>query len=257
MAVRHSAFRIPHSALVVGVLLALAGLLAACDDGSAPQGPQGPGTPMPTVTPAPTETPISIGGTGAELYQQAHTAMMGLTSYRFVNDTDLGRSAKQHSEGVWIAPHTISMLVVTTGTTGAGTQYICRVADRHWVRATEAAAWTAANPPPRAGTSPDQVAAILRFAQSLDLVGNETLTIEGQTVNATRMTFTLDAGRLTTANIGIAGGKGDLWIDPTSKYIVQMKLTFTSSVQAASGEATSTLTFSKFNDPANTASCPA
>lgn len=257
MAVRHSAFRIPHSAWVVGVVLALGLLLAACDDGSTPIGPQAPGTPLPTATPAPTETPISVRGTGAELYQQAHTMMMSLKSYRFVNDTDLGRGATQHTEGVWIAPHTVSLVVVTTGTTGAGTQYICRVADQHWVRPNEASAWTAANPPPRAATSPDQVAAILRFAQSLELAGNESLTIDNQTVNAAHMTFTLDAGQLATANIGIAGGKGELWIDSASKHIVQMKLTFTSSVQAASGEATSTLILSKFNDPTNTASCPA
>ena len=257
MAVRHSAFSIPHSAFVVGVLLALAALLAACDDGSAPIGPVAPGTPLPTAPPAPTETPISVGGTGAELYQQAHTAMMGLTSYRFVNDTDLGRGATSHSEGTWVAPHAVSLVVVTTGTTSAGTQYICRVGDRHWTRPNEAAAWTAVNPAPPASTSPDQVASILRFAQSLDLVGNETLTLDGESVNTTRMKFTLDAGRLTGANIGIAGGSGELWIDPTSKYIRQMKLTFTSSVQAAQGQATSTLTLSKFNDPGNTASCPA
>jgi hypothetical protein len=239
------------------VLLALALALAACDDGTGPIGPVGPGTPVPTVTPAPTETPVSIGGTGAELYQQAHAAMMGRKSYRFVNDTDLGRGATQHIEGVWVAPHTISMVVVTTGTTGAGTQYICRVADRHWVRPNEADAWAAVNPAPRAATSPDQVAAILRFAQSLDLVGNEPLTRDGQTVNATHLKFILDAGRLAAANIGIAKGSGDLWIDPTSKHILQMKLTFTSSVQAARGEATSTLTLSKFDDPSNTANCPA
>ncbi len=85
---------------------------------------------------------------------------------------------------------------------------------------------------------------------------NTYLESDGKSVAVTHLTFTLDTGRLATANVGISKGSGELWIDTTTKYIVRMKMTFTSSVTAARGEATTTITLSKFNDPGNAANCP-
>src|SRR4051794_13964266 len=97
--------RIWRWAAGIAGLAVLALAVAACDPGTAaPAGPPGPVTPAPTATLAPTETPISIGGTGGELYQQAHTAMTLLKSYQFVSDTDLGKADSQHIDGVWVAP---------------------------------------------------------------------------------------------------------------------------------------------------------
>src|SRR5881392_775248 len=95
-----SAIRNPRSAIVLLLLVALAGLLAACEGEPTPV-PQGPPGPQPSPTIAPTETPISVTGSGAEAYQAAHDALLRLTSYHFVIDTDLGRGATQHIEGNW------------------------------------------------------------------------------------------------------------------------------------------------------------
>src|SRR5436309_14739447 len=80
----HFIFRSPGYALVSAIvllLLALAGLLAACEAEVTPTpGTQGPPGPPPTATIAPTETPISVSGTGAAAYYQAHAALLSLTS---------------------------------------------------------------------------------------------------------------------------------------------------------------------------------
>ena len=51
------------------------------------------------------------------------------------------------------------------------------------------------------------------------------------------------------ATEGIGSGSGELLIEQTTHRIVQMKLTFTTGVKGARGEATSTMQFSQFDGP--------
>ena len=235
----------PTSLLLATLLLVvLAFALAACDVGGTepPPGPPGPPTAGPSPTPVPTETPITVTGSGAELYGQAHTAMQALKSYHFVTDSDLGRGATQHIEGDWVAPDRLRMTTVNKGAGTDGTQHTLRIGAEQWSRKSDAEAWAKAAA--QAGSiGPDQTAGVLRYAATVDKTDDKAL--DGQTL--LHMTFGLDPAKLAGSAAGISRGDGELWIDKTSKNIVQMQLNYTSSVTGAKGEAHSVMRLSKFD----------
>jgi hypothetical protein len=236
----HFAFRLPRFALVLPLLAVLTLAAAACDTSDPTPAPIGPGAAVPTATPAPTETAVSVTGSGAELYKQAHDAMLALKSYHFVSDTDLGHGATQHVDGDWGSPNRLRMTLVNKGTGQDGTQYIVRIGKEQWTRPTESAAWTAVQNAPAVSVGPDQAAGILATAQSVEKTDDTTL----NGTPAYHLTFQLGAN----PNEGIGSGSGELWIAQDTHYIVQMKLLFTTGVKGARGEANSTLVLSKFNE---------
>jgi outer membrane lipoprotein-sorting protein len=232
------------SYLAIAALLVVVALgVAACSD-QPTAGPIGPQPAAPTATAGPTETAVPVTGAGAETYRQTQGAMRQLTSYHFVSDTDLGKAATQHIEGDWAAPNRIRMTVTNKGGGFDGTQQIVRIGAEEWTRPNETTNWSAVSNAPAVVTGPDQVDGILRYAQSVDQGAD--VTLDGQAAH--HLTFTLDQAKLAAdTNIGLAKGEGELWVDTATSHILQVKLTFTSSVQAARGSATTTMKFSDFN----------
>jgi hypothetical protein len=225
------------------MLLGLALVLVACEDqATALPGPPGPPTAGPSPTVAPTETPVSVTGSGAELYNQAHAAMNTLKSYHFVTDTTLGRGATQRIEGDWAAPNKLKMTVVNKGAGTDGTQHILRIGPQQWTRKTDAEAW-ATTPAQTGSLSPDQTAGLLRYAASLDKTDD--VTLDNQPMQ--HLTFTLDPAKLAGSAAGMSQGDGELWIDPANHWITQMLINYTSNVIGARGESVSTMRLSAFN----------
>jgi hypothetical protein len=228
---------------VAGLLVLLALGVAACGD-QPTAGPIGPQPAAPTATAGPTETPVAVSGAGAETYRKTQAAMRQLTSYHFVSDTDLGKNATQHIEGDWAAPNRIRMTVVNKGGGFDGTQQIVRIGPEQWTRPNETVGWSPVSNAPAVVTGPDQVDGVVRYAQSVDQTPD--VTLDGQPAH--HLTFTLDAARLAAdPNVGLARGEGELWSDPATDRILQVRMSYTSSVQAARGTATTTMKFSDFN----------
>jgi hypothetical protein len=234
----------PQSA-IVALLVVLALGVAACDAEPTPA-PIGPQPAAPTATAGPTATPVPVTGAGADAYRKTQAAMRQLTSYHFVSDTDLGKAATQHIEGDWAAPNRIRMTVVNKGGGFDGTQQIVRIGLEEWTRPNETVGWSAVSNAPAVVTGADQVDGIIRFAQSVDQTAD--VTLDGQPAH--HLTFTLDAARLAAdPNVGLAQGQGELWTDVATDRLLQAKMSYTSSVQAARGTATTTIKFSDFDKP--------
>jgi hypothetical protein len=240
----YSAIRRPQSA-VIALLVVLALGVAACD-GEPTAAPIGPQPAAPTATAGPTTTPVPVTGAGADAYRKMQAAIRQLTSYHFVSDTDLGKAATQHIEGDWAAPNRIRMTVVNKGGGFDGTQQIVRIGAEEWTRPNETVGWSPVSNAPAVVTGADQVDGIIRYAQSVDQ--GEDVTLDGQAVH--HLTFTLDTARLSAdPNVGLAQGQGELWTDVATDRLLQAKMSYTSSVQAARGTATTTIKFSDFDKP--------
>lgn len=273
-------------AVTVALLGATSLGLAACGGETPTATPLVPtATPVPptaTTAPSPTTAPTaplptntagsaSTGGTsagatgpGADLLNQAQTAMKGIKSYHFVLKTGTAGTATMQAEGDFMAPDS-ARLSMDLGAAGKTEMII--IGQDSYVKDPTGTGYISMGSTGSAGLgqslSPNQFGSFAQGAQSVTVVGDET--IDGVSTTRVKFSYNLDqlasqsatATGLTTPGVQLGTATGDAWIEKGTNYLRQMQFASTAAVvpgvttPVAGTDTTTTITYSKFNETVN------
>jgi outer membrane lipoprotein-sorting protein len=180
---------------------------------------------------------LTITGPGADLLNKQFTAFKDVTSYHSVIEAETsGISAKTEID--FQAPDRSRAIIDTPG---VGKTESITIGNETYTKVpgTDGYILTTMGVPP----SDMRGATFLPFVERADIVGDET--IEG--VDTTHLTYTYDADKVTPgANLGKI--TVDMWIAKSTNFPVRQKTVTTAPVAS-----TSTITFSKINEPVSPA----
>ena len=176
----------------------------------------------------------TTGGGSASLpapLQNAGQAMQGLKSYHFAATTEMGATGTTSVEGDVIPPDKISM---TSTTDMAGQKFetrIIMIGATTWTNV--GGQWTKAEGMP-APMNPTSMAGSMEGVTAAEDLGETTL--DGKVVHHIR--YTVD-------NAGTGPVTSEAWIDKETNYIVQIQ----TEADTAAGKTSTTMKFSRFDDP--------
>lgn len=270
--------KIKHYMAAVALLGAASVGLAACG-GDIPTQTAIPATftsPHPTATieptvpptlPATTGTNGSTGtGSGAvmDLLNKAGTSMQSVKSYHFVMKVETTGTAAVQADGDFSTPDSARLNMDVAGT---GKVEMIVIGKDSYIKNPLGEGYVATGDAGNAGItqslSPSQFTNFSQGSQNATVVGDET--IDG--ASTTHVKFSYDMGKIAAqsgatgqatppANMAVA--TGEAWIDKSTGYLRQFRFVSPGAAMpgttgTATGESTTTITYSKFNEAINPA----
>lgn len=252
--------------------------LAACGGDTPTQTPIPPTftSPPPTATTAPTVPPTLPATTGtsgstntgsgaaADLLNKAGTSMRSLKSYHFVMKVETSGTSAAQADGDFMTPDSVRLNMDVAGTGKVEMivigkdSYIKNPLGEGYV-----AAGDAGNSTITQSFSPSQFTNFSQGSQNATVVGDET--IDG--ASTTHVKFSYDMGKMAaqsgatgqaTPPANMATATGEAWIDKSTGYLRQFRFVspgaaIPGATSTPTGESTTTITYSKFNEDINPA----
>jgi hypothetical protein len=204
-----------------------------------------------------------VSGDALDLIRKSQEAMRALGSYHFSMISQAAAGAPIKADGDAEPPDKIR-LVMDLGTQGSAEMII--IGNDSYLKqpGTEQFMLLSGLGNPFGGnqslSNPQQLSSFAEFADSASIVGPEGL----NGVNTTHVTFTYDASKAAeqaakasgapTPAAAVGKATGDMWIEQSTSYVRQMKITTTTQGPSASpvnSTVSVTVTYSAFNQPVN------
>ena len=164
--------------------------------------------------------------------QSAAQAMQGLTSYHFSATTDMGATGSTSVEGDVVLPDKMAMTSTANMAGQTVETKIVTIGSTVWTNAGGQWIKTEGMPTPM---NPTTMTSGLTDVTNAEDLGETTL--DGLAVQHLRYT---------SADMGAGAATSEVWIDKATSYVAQVK----TESDTPAGKVTTTVKFSRFNDPA-------